>query len=65
MLLFGLHASPCIPSMYGHLLLRGVSAGAGREALGGQVLVEKRQSSTSLVLGLVFLCGAYPNIVVL
>jgi len=35
MLLFGLHASPCIPSMYGHLLLHGVSAGAGREALGG------------------------------
>lgn len=65
MLLFGLRASPCIPHMYGHLLVHGVGAGAGRKALWGQVLVKKRQSSASLVLGLVFQWGAYPNIVVL
>jgi len=52
--------------MYGHQLLHGVSAGAGREALGGQVLVKKRLPSGSLVLGpIVFLWGTYPNIVVL
>lgn len=60
MLLLGLSASPCILPMYGYLLLRGVSARAGREAFGGQVLVKKRHPSGSLVLGLVFLWGAYP-----
>lgn len=51
--------------MYGHLLLRRVSVWAGREGLTGQLLGKKRHSSGSLVLGLVFLWGAYPNIVVL